>query len=74
MDREFGDPYTSYQWFFGKEVAVNTEAVQAAGPYRLMLGISLAGPDLTPETFADRHVPLPARDRKHAHVRPPQLG
>ena len=51
MEREFTDSYTSYQWFFGKEVGVNSQALLPAGPYRLMLGISLAGPNLTPETY-----------------------
>ena len=30
---------------------MNSQAILPAGPFRLMLGISLAGPNLTPETF-----------------------
>ena len=30
---------------------MNSQAALPPGPYRLMMGISLAGPNLTPETF-----------------------
>jgi hypothetical protein len=51
MERKFGDSYTVYQWYYGREVPVNSQAALTPGPYRLMMGISLAGPNLTPETF-----------------------
>jgi hypothetical protein len=52
-DRTLTDSYTSYKWFYGKEVPVNSQAVLYPGPARLMLGIHLAGPHLTPETFKE---------------------
>ena len=52
-DRTLDDSFTSYKWFYGKDVPVNSQAVLYPGPARLLLGISLAGPDLTPETFRD---------------------
>ena len=50
-DRELGDSYLVYEWYYGKPPATNTQAAQAAGPGRLARGIHLAGPDLTPENF-----------------------
>ena len=40
-----------YDWYYGEPPAVNTQAVLAPAPARLALGIHLAGPDLTPESF-----------------------
>jgi len=50
-DNSLSDSYFVYEWYYGTEPPTNTQAVQFAGPDRLMLGIHLAGPELTPETF-----------------------
>jgi hypothetical protein len=50
-ERELGDSYLSYVWYFGKEPPINSQATQYPLPERLLLGIHLAGPDLTPENF-----------------------
>lgn len=50
---DLSDAFFSYQWYFGEEVPVNTANVLLPGPGQLMLGIHLAGPELTPETFRD---------------------
>jgi hypothetical protein len=52
-DREQGDSFTSYKWYYGKDVPVNSQAVLYPASARLALGIYLAGPKLTPETFRD---------------------
>ena len=52
-EREIGDSYRVYEWYYGKEPPVNSQAVIIPGPAQLMLGIHLAGPNLTPETFRD---------------------
>lgn len=50
---ELSDAFSSYRWYFGEESPVNTANVILPGPAQLMLGIHLAGPELTPETFRD---------------------
>ncbi|MET0903364.1 MAG: hypothetical protein ABWZ52_08995 [Acidimicrobiales bacterium] len=50
-ERELGDSYLVYDWYYGEPPVVNTQAVLAPSPARLALGIHLAGPDLTPENF-----------------------
>ena len=50
--RETSDSYVVYQWYFGKKPPVNSQAVLAPSPERFALGVHLAGPKLTPETFA----------------------
>jgi hypothetical protein len=52
-ERELGDSYVGYQWYYGTEPQVNSQATQYPGPFIAMLGIHLAGPNLTPETFAE---------------------
>lgn len=52
-EREIGDSYRVYEWYYGKEPPVNSQAVIIPGPAQLLLGIHLAGPNLTPETFRD---------------------
>jgi hypothetical protein len=52
-DRNLTDSYTSYKWFYGKTVPVNSQAVLYPGPARLLTGIHLAGPHLTPQTFEE---------------------
>jgi hypothetical protein len=50
-EREEGDSYRSWQWYYGEEPPTNSQAVIFPGPHRLLLGIHLAGPNLTPRTF-----------------------
>ncbi len=50
---ELSDAFFSYQWYFGEEAPLNTVNVILPGPAQLMLGIHLAGPELTPESFRD---------------------
>jgi hypothetical protein len=50
-ERALEDSFTSYQWYFGKDVPVNSQDVLYPGPARLLTGIHLAGPNLTPQTF-----------------------
>src|SRR5262249_7493862 len=50
-DRVRGAHSTSYECFYGKKVPVSASAVLYPGPSRLLLGIGLAGPNLTPQTF-----------------------
>lgn len=50
-ERELGDSYIVYEWYYGEEPPVNSQAVLAPSPARLALGIHLAGPNLTPESF-----------------------
>ena len=50
---ELGDSYGVYDWYYGTEPPSNTQAVILPGTERLALGIHLAGPNLTPETFRD---------------------
>lgn len=45
------DAYTLYQWEYGKPPPNNTYGVIVVDPTLLFLGIQLAGPDLTPESF-----------------------
>jgi hypothetical protein len=52
-DRTLTDSYIGYQWYYGKEVPVNSQAVLLPGPQTLLTGIELAGPNLTPETFKE---------------------
>ena len=50
-DNSLSDAFAVYQWYFGVEAPVNTVGVILPGPAQLMLGIHLAGADLTPQTF-----------------------
>ena len=50
-ERELTDSYIVYDWYYGEPPAVNTQAVLAPGPARFALGVHLAGPNLTPESF-----------------------
>ncbi len=69
-ERELGDSYVVYEWYYGTEPPVNSQAVVLPGPHTLLRGIHLAGPNLTPETFKDRIVPVPTRRAgPHEHVR-----
>ena len=52
-DDTLTDSYFVYNWYFGEPPATNTHAVILPGPSQLMLGIHLAGPNLTPESFRD---------------------
>lgn len=50
-DNSLSDAFFVYQWYYGEEAPVNTVNVVLPGPERFMLGVHLAGPELTPETF-----------------------
>lgn len=50
-DNSLSDAFAVYEWYYGTEPPVNTVDVVLPGPERLMLGIHLAGPDLTPQSF-----------------------
>jgi len=54
IPRKQAEPWRMHQWFYGTDpAAVNTNAL-IYGPYQqIMLGIHMAGPKLTPETFRD---------------------
>jgi len=51
-DNSLSDAFFVYDWYYGEEAPVNTVNVVLPGPERLMLGIHLAGPELTPQAFA----------------------
>lgn len=53
LDNEDDESWFAHTWYFGEDPPVNSQAVIYPGPYRLLLGIHLAGPNLTPETFRD---------------------
>ena len=53
---------SSYEWYYGKEVPVNSQAVLYPGPTAFMLGIHLAGPNLTPETFQEGMFRFPPQE------------
>ena len=61
-ERELGDSYLSYEWYYGKEVPVNSQAVLYPAPAAFMLGIHLAGPNLTPETFQEGMFRFPPQE------------
>lgn len=56
IPREERDAWRLYEWYFGEGTAPppaeSTFDLIAADYTRLLLGIQMAGPDLTPETFA----------------------
>ncbi|MDQ3385976.1 MAG: hypothetical protein M3503_08245 [Actinomycetota bacterium] len=52
-DNTLGDSYFVYDWYYGKPPPTNTSGVILPGPSQFMLGIHLAGPELTPESFRD---------------------
>ncbi|HEX6312591.1 MAG TPA: hypothetical protein VF152_13335 [Acidimicrobiia bacterium] len=54
LEEEEIDPYYSlYQWFHGTPPPNNTYGVIAPSIAQLFTGITLAGPDLTPETYGE---------------------
>jgi len=50
-DNSLSDAFAVYEWYFGVEAPVNTVNVILPGPAQLLLGIHLAGADLTPQSF-----------------------
>jgi hypothetical protein len=52
-DRTQTDSYVSYEWYYGTPPPVNSQAVLLPGPFTLLRGIHMAGPNLTPETFKE---------------------
>ena len=69
-DNSLSDAFFVYNWYFGKEAPVNTVNVLLPGPGQLLLGIHLAGPDLTPDTFAKALFSYPpdASGKTYSHV------
>jgi hypothetical protein len=54
VPREKSESYLVYKWFNdGKEPPVNAQGIPFVSAYYFMTGIHLAGPNLTPETFAE---------------------
>ena len=52
--KQLGDAWRLYTWFYGKDPAAKgTLAVISPGISQFMLGVHMAGPHLTPETFRD---------------------
>ena len=52
--RELAGSYQLHEWYFGKPpVAINTNGIILPPLNQLFLGIHMAGPDLTVETFRD---------------------
>lgn len=52
-NQKLGEPYVVYQWQFGKPPPNDNYPVLYPDPANLFLGIHLAGPKLTPDTFRD---------------------
>jgi hypothetical protein len=52
-ERSTADPWRIYEWAYGEPPSNNTVGVLEPPLRRLFLGIHLAGPQLTPETFRD---------------------
>ena len=61
-DNDLSDAFFSYSWYYGVEAPVNTVDVLIDSPERFMLGVHLAGPTLTPETFAQGLFRSPTTD------------
>ncbi len=60
LPQDQSDAWRLYTWFYGKKPgAPKTVAVNFPPISTLMTGISLAGPDLTPQTFRDAMFALP---------------
>ncbi len=51
-DQNAQESYNLYKWEYGKPPPNNTYGVIIVDPLALFTGLQLAGPDLTPETFA----------------------
>jgi hypothetical protein len=47
------ESYGVYKWATGKEPPVNAQAIPYANVAYLMIGLQLAGPDLTPDTYKE---------------------
>jgi len=68
-DDSLSDSYFVYNWYFGEPPPVNTHAVLMPGAERLMLGVHLAGADLTPETFRDGLFRFPSNEAGQTYTR-----
>jgi hypothetical protein len=51
--RTESNSYTLYKWFTGQEPPINDQGIPFARTSLFMLGIHLAGPNLTPDTFKE---------------------
>lgn len=71
-DNSLSDAFFVYDWYYGVEAPVNTVNVLLPAPAQLLLGIHLAGPELTPQTFEQgmfRYPPIDDREgRTFSHV------
>lgn len=61
-DDTLEDSYFVYDWYYGTAPPVNSHAVILPGADRFMLGVHLAGPNLTPETFEQALFRYPPRE------------
>jgi hypothetical protein len=69
-ERELGDSYVVYEWYYGEPPSVNSQGVLAPNPALLALGIHMAGPNLTPENFERGMFRVPRRDTALTNARP----
>jgi hypothetical protein len=54
VPQKLGEAWQLHQWFYGKPPAAEKTAAVIYEPIRIfMLGVHMAGPNLTPETFRD---------------------
>jgi hypothetical protein len=70
-DNSLSDAFFVYEWYFGEEAPVNTVNVVLPPPAQLMLGIHLAGADLTPASFEQglfRYPPVDVDGKTFSHV------
>lgn len=69
-DNSLSDAFFVYEWYYGEEAPLNTVDVILPGPANFVLGVHLAGPELTPESFERalfRHPPRPP-GKTYAHT------
>lgn len=69
-DNDLSDAFGLYEWYYGKKAPVNTVDVILPGPAQLMLGIHLAGANLTPTSFEQGlfRYPPNAGGKTYTHV------
>jgi hypothetical protein len=69
-DNSLSDAFFVYDWYFGEESPINTVNVVMGPIERFMLGVHLAGPELTPDNFEAgmfRYPPPEQRGKTFAH-------
>ncbi|MEQ1785622.1 MAG: hypothetical protein ABL966_01115 [Acidimicrobiales bacterium] len=65
------DAFFVYDWYYGEPAPVNTVNVVLPAPAQLLLGIHLAGPELSPATFEQglfRYPPVEGGGKTFSHV------